>query len=378
MSRSMITFVICLCVLCCGDIFAQRDIQATVQQDGKKNSKFKKMFNELYDVYCELQKEGKIDDKDKIVGRSLINSKPKFNYHECAKLYFKCIVQELELPQSIPEISSDETLPSSDKEFIEYLKGYDSELKEKVIGKLEEMQGITSHQVTEEKIKKNRFILAQILGTEGGETLSDYYRKAKEKGNEIRDYRKWYVERRKTPFNENAQTDSGVRNYILHSIMLSNENTQEMIDTAERLNGFMRREWKITVFSDDDVEKRPWYVFGSFFEFISLSSHFKPEDPLFPKLKKFIPEKSPKELFDYTSLLRNECSPKVDDVIRGWLENQFAMDGLQGKTLKELLEVLSQQMEAIQPYHRYLRNQYSEKTPERRFLNRLIHEDLDQ
>lgn len=178
-------------------------------------------------------------------------------------------------------------------------------------------------------------------------------------------------------FDENRPRNATIRDIIFLDF-LDDSADAEAIKVAKLLLNFMNRNWNIqsSVLDNKDCERRPYYVIGSFFEFVSVEHRSQEDFELQSKLAKFLPRKA-NDFYKPEWLSTPEYYKYVDYAIRQWLIVRFAypQEGLKDKNLEGLLEILQDQLQKVQPYHRYLKEELDKKDNGKdlsRFLERFL------
>lgn len=131
------------------------------------------------------------------------------------------------------------------------------------------------------------------------------------------------------------------------------------VDTAEKLLDFMKK-YGVTFLDSEDCRRRPWYVVGSFFEFVCVG---RLEEEIPKELTEFFP-RTPGELrgkneegWSRTWLAEDRYAEETENAVQYWLSSRFGYSTaeLNGQSLEELLGILSENLKKVKPYHRFLK-----------------------
>ncbi len=292
-----------------------------------------------------------------------------FHRAKCASRYFQSIIELFESAgPTFPLGRTDSESPPPLTPDEEFVKWYNKELPWS--GRLEELK-CNLDEMSNEKLKtevdKRKKVLATIFGELENKTLCYYYKQAETQVEKARKktflqrYREWRINHGENAFSiKNPPSEKVLR-------FLEKDSNPKAVETAKELSQWMKRYCSQRKFTEDEINKCPWYVVGCFFEYFNLQTHGIDKDD-----SQFIPG-SRDELFDFSSLENGNYVSKVPESIKKWL-TKFGYEKLQTENLDELLDLLRKQLEAVQPCHRYMRNQYPQGTEARSFMNLLIGE----
>jgi len=295
-------------------------------------------------------------------------------------IYFEAIRRTLFIPKfDSSNIQADFT----DSQFLDYVREWDKlpENREEY-KKLEVPKIGTDSKQGEIGISEAQYILCQNLNARI-KFWSDFlnYKKkwtdlltvamnTRSQQQRLRWYRIWYVLKYEENFVFKPAPDD-FRKYIFENFTVP-PNGYGTTEANSLLN------WKensgLEDFLDsEDCQKRPWYVVDRFFMYMNLERFQKCEG--YEDLRKFLPANRSELGWNREFLKGDQYTENINVAVKNWLILKFGYSKdspeLQNKDLKQLLDLLKENIEAVRPYHRFLYDQIQDESL-KNFLNHVI------